>query len=87
MPCGIETSQQFLLFRVHADHWLSGIKILLLQLGDLFKLGVAVSVLAHRPLLLRLEATQLLPSCGRRFFRWRFRSSTVGGFSISAFPS
>ena len=53
----IKTPEQFLLFRVDADHGASRIEVLLLELGDLFELRIAVGVLSHRTLFLRFATT------------------------------
>ena len=49
--------QQFLLFRVDADDGTSRFEVLLFELGDLFELCIAVSMLPHGSFLLRLATT------------------------------
>ena len=52
----MEIAQHFLLFCVDAVHGLAGFEVLLLQFCDPFKLNIAVCMLTHRSLLLRLAA-------------------------------
>ncbi len=53
----VEISEQFLLFRVDADDGTSRFEVLLFELGDLFELCIAVGMLSHGPILLRLATT------------------------------
>jgi len=53
----VEIPEHFLLFCVDADHGKSRFKVLLFEFSDLFELCVAVGVLSHRALLLRLATT------------------------------
>ena len=57
-PFTIEIAEQFLLFGVDADYWLTCVELRILERGDLFKLSVTVSVLPHRAFLLRLATTK-----------------------------
>lgn len=53
----IEIPQHFLLFCVHANDRLACIEILLLHFSNVFKLGIAIGMLADRLLFLSLAAT------------------------------
>ena len=53
----VKIPEQFLLFRVNADDGTSRFEVLLFELGDLFELGIAVGMLSHGAILLRLATT------------------------------
>jgi hypothetical protein len=52
----VKIAQQFLLFGVNADHGFACLQVGLLELGNLFKLGITVGVLSHGTFLLGLTA-------------------------------